>query len=735
MVSLHHIPQFSRGLFVHQEDYYALLGVPLIASPDDIKKAYRQVAMALRQGIVGYSREGQGATTIFAKLVNPAKERLTSVIDKESYDQTLHLLAKKLIRTTKPVDSLISTTQPEVTSLICSKEIDADYIYLTKVLSNDLYNSLDALFDQLHALSDLNLAYLLLKNGAKFKTPASNITSIVPKIQATPSYTRSSSVQSPPAKKDYSLPSIQATPSKAPTTPYRSSPKPSPQPTKGRPVQAPSASPVQDVTPSKAQPSPTQSAQAQTHYQQAQKLITRKLVVDAIAHLNLAIKLDPKNETFYLERARLYRLQSKYQQALADYEQVSQLDPYHLEALQSIRDLESKLSPASTETASPLPPEASSESSSQARPDPVTAQAHYLQAQKLITRKLVIEAITHLGLAIAANPNIITYYLERARLYRLQNKNEQALADYERVSQLDPYHVEAMQAIRDLIHPKPAQVKTAQPTPVKKPAEVKTASGDPTSVKKPAEVKTASGDLPPVEATAEWKAGKPTDLPLPLVMDDDHKHNKAEALYQQALDALAKGHYLEAVQVLGQAIKVDPDDLEYYLTRARVHRLLNQMELARIDYDEVLHRDQYNIEALQGMRDVQSLSIPAKVTTAANRQDAQQRYRKALEMMERQSFKKALQYLGMAIDKDPRNIDYYLKRAQLQRQLKNAGMARADYKRALQLDPENAEALKGLQVTLAPTQPQPILTEPEPENPVAKILFMDIFPKKDKSQD
>lgn len=221
----------------------------------------------------------------------------------------------------------------------------------------------------------------------------------------------------------------------------------------------------------------------------------------------------------------------------------------------------------------------------------------------------------------------------------------------------------------------------------------------------------------------------PADLQAKI---EESRNSKAEEAYQQALDALNRGMQNRAIEHLDVAIREASGNRDYYLTRARIYRMLNSMELARADYEAVLEQDPYNVEALQGVRDVQHLSVPAVVTTKVAREEAQRWYLKATEMLENADYKKVLQYLAMAIEKDPRNISFYLKRAEVQRRLKNKGMARADYKRALQIDPTNKQALKGLKATQVVTEPQqPVPAEPEPESPViAKLFKMNPFGNK-----
>ncbi|NJK64516.1 MAG: hypothetical protein HC921_19130 [Synechococcaceae cyanobacterium SM2_3_1] len=116
-------------------------------------------------------------------------------------------------------------------------------------------------------------------------------------------------------------------------------------------------------------------------------------------------------------------------------------------------------------------------------------------------------------------------------------------------------------------------------------------------------------------------------------------------------------------------------------------------------------------------------------------QEAQRRFQQALNIIDAANYKGAIQYLTLAIDKDPSVLEYYLTRARIHKLLNNLGMARADYKSVLKLDPDHQEARQGLKDTQAATQhPQRIPHQPKPKRfTVPDILFKEVFPSKKPS--
>ncbi|MDX2270956.1 MAG: tetratricopeptide repeat protein [Cyanobacteriota bacterium] len=104
------------------------------------------------------------------------------------------------------------------------------------------------------------------------------------------------------------------------------------------------------------------------------------------------------------------------------------------------------------------------------------------------------------------------------------------------------------------------------------------------------------------------------------------------------------------------------------------------------------------------------------------------RYVQALDMIERQQYKEAIQYLGIAIQSEPKNARYYVRRGVAYQRMGNRGMARADYLQALRLDPDNMEAKQGVKETTdvttgnhaaggkATSQPQKISPKDKPND-------------------
>lgn len=540
MAAVFAVPEFTQGVFAHHPDPYAVLGVPLSASEEQINRGFRQVAMSLRSGFVGNSEEAEQARILFAKVVTPARSLLIRAVDKAEHDAALRLKIGRVLEG-RGVEGLMPNTV-EALWLCQAQEVEAEYIRLVSRLAQDLYQSPDQLVDQVHQISQLNLAYLLIQQGGRperpIRTPA-------------PNRSRPLSSSSTPAG---------AAPASAPDD-----------------LEAPT-----DPTP--RSPLDSQGTRPVDRHRQAQQL-------------------------------------------------------YH-------------------------------------------------KAQEWITRHHFRKAIQVLGQAIVQDPRTALYYLERARLYRRLNDLNLARADYDHVIQLEPNHGEALQGLRDIL------------------------SGH---ISKPLE-----------------RSARPQPQPDP----PDPNRQEAQQLHQEAIALLKEKKYRPAIRVLTLALTKDPANITLLLERARALRWINELEMARADYDQVVQQDPHHVEALQGLRDIllqslraaQAESVELDRLKQQRQEEARVRHQQALRMIDRGQFREAIQYLTYAIDRDPDTLDYYLERARIQRQLNNKGMAYADYKRVIQIDPNHAEAQQGLAETKPPTPPpqKSPSAEREPKSQLERILFSDI---------
>ncbi|MEM9568534.1 MAG: tetratricopeptide repeat protein, partial [Cyanobacteria bacterium P01_E01_bin.34] len=80
-------------------------------------------------------------------------------------------------------------------------------------------------------------------------------------------------------------------------------------------------------------------------------------------------------------------------------------------------------------------------------------------------------------------------------------------------------------------------------------------------------------------------------------------------------------------------------------------------------------------------------------------QASQKRFEQAKNMMARKQYKKAIQFLNIAIAEEPDNAEYYYERGLAHQKTNNSPRARQDFQRALKLDPKHDNAASKLNET------------------------------------
>jgi len=273
------VPRIDRGLARYETDHFAILGVPLTADPKRIRRGYLQAAKALHPDrFVGDPEGAERANVLFAKLVNPANEVLTKERERSEYEALLKLRIQRLLES-PPAD--LWPTGEAVKGLAESPNWEEEYVQRVEKLAKEQYSSLATLLEKTEQLSELNLAYLLLKAGYK-ASPA-------------------------PAAK---------------TTPLGGTPTSPPVP--------PPPSPA-------APPPPPQPSPAETRFLQALDMIERKQYRAAIQYLNFAISAQPNVARYYLHRGIAHLKQGNAGMAKADFLQASRLEPNNAELMAEVR--------------------------------------------------------------------------------------------------------------------------------------------------------------------------------------------------------------------------------------------------------------------------------------------------------------------------------------------------------------------------------------------------------------
>lgn len=156
--------KIEHGLFKFDfTDHHAILGVPLDAEFNDIRKRYMKIARSLHPDSFQTDNpsDKQMASQIFSKLVNPAYAKLSSDRNRAEHDVLLGMMGKRLVQERDK----IQVKSQAATELMKSRNLDEDYKKAIAQIAKDLYHSLSGSKKQIAQLSELNLVYLLRKES------------------------------------------------------------------------------------------------------------------------------------------------------------------------------------------------------------------------------------------------------------------------------------------------------------------------------------------------------------------------------------------------------------------------------------------------------------------------------------------------------------------------------------------------------------------------------------------
>ncbi len=280
--------KITQGLFQFDfTDHYAVLGVPLDAQPNPIRKRYMQIARRLHPDSCKAEtpEEQKLASNLLAKLVSPAYNQLTKDRDRAEYTVVLKTMAKRLVQE----KDRLKINSESAKKLLTSQNFDEDYKKALEELANQEYESFSKTLEIMGQISELNLVYLLRKQSSGKSLTAA-----------------------PPAAK----PAPQAaTPTAAAVTPVEEK-KPA----------APSA--------------PKSASRVDKLCDRAEELMKLENFAEAVVQLKEAIKLEPKNSKCHGLLGMVYLKQNQASMAKVHISQALKLNPQEPVALKAKKELE-----------------------------------------------------------------------------------------------------------------------------------------------------------------------------------------------------------------------------------------------------------------------------------------------------------------------------------------------------------------------------------------------------------
>jgi curved DNA-binding protein CbpA len=161
----------KHGLFKYDlMDHHAILGVPVTADANSIRKRYLKLARLLHPDTVKVNNEQERAqaSELLSKLINPAYETLKGKT-RDEHQLVLEQTGKRLAN---------EGGTPAVTNEIAKgllkagNNVDLAYAQALKALTENQYRSIAECEQSIGDLSELNLVYLMMKAGQGLRQTA-----------------------------------------------------------------------------------------------------------------------------------------------------------------------------------------------------------------------------------------------------------------------------------------------------------------------------------------------------------------------------------------------------------------------------------------------------------------------------------------------------------------------------------------------------------------------------------
>ena len=155
-----HAPFVTEGLAQYSQDHYAVLGVPIDADLDEVRKNYRNKTKLLHPDrFIRDPEKRKSAEILLSRVVNPAFEALSNSDRRRDYDLLLRLASIKFRDNQTPLPN-----SPEVLRLSPARNMEELKILYRKEIEELTKNQYRDLNDNqlTNALSTVNLGFLIL---------------------------------------------------------------------------------------------------------------------------------------------------------------------------------------------------------------------------------------------------------------------------------------------------------------------------------------------------------------------------------------------------------------------------------------------------------------------------------------------------------------------------------------------------------------------------------------------
>ncbi len=167
--------EMTKGLFKFDfTDQHAILGVPLDAEFNDIRKRYMKIVRRLHSDTCPFEDQADKdwANQFLSKVVNPAYNKFSKESDRKEYTLLLTAIGKRAAK---------EQQKPQIESAAAKQLVTApnwEEAYKTAVtkLSEKQYESVKEALDAINQISELNMVYLLRKENVIVRLPVESPT-------------------------------------------------------------------------------------------------------------------------------------------------------------------------------------------------------------------------------------------------------------------------------------------------------------------------------------------------------------------------------------------------------------------------------------------------------------------------------------------------------------------------------------------------------------------------------
>ncbi|MEG5063753.1 tetratricopeptide repeat protein [Microcoleus sp. B3-A4] len=154
--------EMTKGLFKYDfTDQHAILGIPLDAEFNDIRKRYMKIARRLHSDTCSFESQADKdwANQFLSKVVNPAYNKFSKESDRKEYSLLLAAIGKRVVKE----QAKMQIESEAAKQLVTAQNWEEAYKTAVSKLALKQYESVKETQEAIDQISELNMVYLLRK--------------------------------------------------------------------------------------------------------------------------------------------------------------------------------------------------------------------------------------------------------------------------------------------------------------------------------------------------------------------------------------------------------------------------------------------------------------------------------------------------------------------------------------------------------------------------------------------